>query len=164
MYTQLYGFKYSYLTPIMYTKLHGFKYSYLTPIMYTQLYGFKYSYLTPIMYTKLHGFKYSYLTPIMYNTQLHGFNYSYLTLIMHTQLHGFEYSYLIWRSIRPIDGILTGTTTPRHCQKKPCEVEFSLPFFLCPGYDTIASDSKAPVLDLWGIWNTPSLLLLPDPL
>ena len=34
----------------------------------------------------------------------------------------------------------------------------------CPGYDTKLSDGKAPVLELWGMWNTPSLPLLPSPL
>ena len=32
----------------------------------------------------------------------------------------------------------------------------------CPEYDTKQSDGEVPViLDLWGMWNTPSLLLLP---
>ena len=32
----------------------------------------------------------------------------------------------------------------------------------CPGYDSEQSDGEAPVmLKLWGIWNTPSLPLLP---
>ena len=35
----------------------------------------------------------------------------------------------------------------------------------CPGYDTKQSDGEVPVmLDLWGMWSTPSLLLLPGPL
>ena len=34
----------------------------------------------------------------------------------------------------------------------------------CPGYDTKVSDGEPPVLELCGIWNTPSLPLLPDPL
>ena len=34
-----------------------------------------------------------------------------------------------------------------------------------PGYDTKQSDGEAPVvLELWGIWNTSSLPLLPGPL
>ena len=35
----------------------------------------------------------------------------------------------------------------------------------CPRYDTKQSDGEVPVmLELWGIWSTPSLPLLPDPL
>ena len=35
----------------------------------------------------------------------------------------------------------------------------------CPVYDTKQSDGEVPVmLELWGMWITPSLLLLPDPL
>ena len=34
----------------------------------------------------------------------------------------------------------------------------------CPGYDVKPSDGEAPVLELWGMWSTPSLLLLPCPL
>ena len=34
----------------------------------------------------------------------------------------------------------------------------------CSGYDTKTSDDDASVLELWGIWNTPSLSLLPDSL
>ena len=35
----------------------------------------------------------------------------------------------------------------------------------CPGYDSKQSDGEAPVmLELWGIWSTPLLLLLPGPL
>ena len=34
----------------------------------------------------------------------------------------------------------------------------------CPGYDTKQSDGAVPVmLDLWGMWSTPSLPLLPGP-
>ena len=34
-----------------------------------------------------------------------------------------------------------------------------------PGYDTKQSDGEIPVvLGLWGMWSTPSLLLLPGPL
>ena len=39
------------------------------------------------------------------------------------------------------------------------------PFNECPGYDTKQYDCEVPVmLELWGIWNTPSLPLLPGPL
>ena len=35
----------------------------------------------------------------------------------------------------------------------------------CPGYDTKQSDGEVPaVLELWGMWSTPSLPLLPGPL
>ena len=35
----------------------------------------------------------------------------------------------------------------------------------CPGYDTKQSDGKVPVmLELWGMWSTPSLPLIPGPL
>ena len=35
----------------------------------------------------------------------------------------------------------------------------------CPGYDTKQSDGKVPVmLELWEMWSTRSLLLLPGPL
>ena len=35
----------------------------------------------------------------------------------------------------------------------------------CSGYDAKQSDSEALViLELWGMWNTPSLLSLPGPL
>ena len=33
----------------------------------------------------------------------------------------------------------------------------------CPGYDNKPNDDEAPVLDLWGMWSTPSLALLPGP-
>ena len=35
----------------------------------------------------------------------------------------------------------------------------------CPGYDAKQSDGEVPaVLELWGMWSTPSLPLLPGPL
>ena len=35
----------------------------------------------------------------------------------------------------------------------------------CPRYDTKPSDGKVPImLELWGMWSTPSLTSLPDPL
>ena len=35
----------------------------------------------------------------------------------------------------------------------------------CPGYDSKQSDGEVPVmLEFWGMWNTPSLPLLPGPL
>ena len=35
----------------------------------------------------------------------------------------------------------------------------------CPVYDTEQSDGEVPVmLELWGMWSTPSLLSLPGPL
>ena len=35
----------------------------------------------------------------------------------------------------------------------------------CSGYDTKQSDGEVPaVLELWGMWSTPSLPLLPGPL
>ena len=35
----------------------------------------------------------------------------------------------------------------------------------CPGYDTKQSDGEVPVrLDLWGMWSTHLLPLLPGPL
>ena len=34
----------------------------------------------------------------------------------------------------------------------------------CPGYDTKQSDGEVPViLELWGMWSTPSVPLLPGP-
>ena len=33
----------------------------------------------------------------------------------------------------------------------------------CPGYDTKPSDGEAPGLELWGMWTTPSLPLVPSP-
>ena len=35
---------------------------------------------------------------------------------------------------------------------------------MCLGYDTKPSDGQDPILKLWGMWSTPSLLLLPGPL
>ena len=35
---------------------------------------------------------------------------------------------------------------------------------LYPGYDIKPSDTEVTFLDLWGMWSTPSLSLLPDPL
>ena len=36
---------------------------------------------------------------------------------------------------------------------------------VCPGYDTKQSDGEVPVmLELWGMWSTPLLPLLPGPL
>ena len=34
----------------------------------------------------------------------------------------------------------------------------------CPGYDTKKSDEVPVILELWGMWCTPSLLSLPGPL
>ena len=40
-----------------------------------------------------------------------------------------------------------------------------LPTNQCPGYDTKQVEGKTSVnLELWGIWSTPSLPLLPGPL
>ena len=40
-----------------------------------------------------------------------------------------------------------------------------LPPYECPGYDTKQSDGEVPaMLELWGMWSTPSLPLLPGPL
>ena len=39
------------------------------------------------------------------------------------------------------------------------------PLHKCPGYDTKQSDGEVPVmLELWGMWSTPSPPLLPGPL
>ena len=35
---------------------------------------------------------------------------------------------------------------------------------LCPEYDIKQSDGEAPALELWGMWSTSSLPLLPGPL
>ena len=32
---------------------------------------------------------------------------------------------------------------------------------MCPGYDIKQSDGKAPALEIWGMWSTPSLPSLP---
>ena len=34
----------------------------------------------------------------------------------------------------------------------------------CPGFDSKPSDGEAAVLELWEMWSTPSLPLLPGPL
>ena len=34
----------------------------------------------------------------------------------------------------------------------------------CPVYDIKLTDSEAPPLEIWGIWSTPLLVLLPGPL
>ena len=34
----------------------------------------------------------------------------------------------------------------------------------CPGYDIKQSNGEAPALEIWGMWSTPSLPLLPGPL
>ena len=34
----------------------------------------------------------------------------------------------------------------------------------CHGFDIKPSDGKAPALEIWGMWSTPSLQLLPGPL
>ena len=34
----------------------------------------------------------------------------------------------------------------------------------CPGYDIKLFDGEAPALEIWGMWSTPLLPLLPDPL
>ena len=34
----------------------------------------------------------------------------------------------------------------------------------CPRYNTKQSDDKAPVVELWGMWNTSSFPLIPGPL
>ena len=39
-----------------------------------------------------------------------------------------------------------------------------IPHNECPGYDTKHSDGELPVmLELWGMWSTPSLLSHPGP-
>ena len=35
---------------------------------------------------------------------------------------------------------------------------------LCPGYDIKQSDGEAPALDIWEMWSTSSLPLLPGTL
>ena len=41
----------------------------------------------------------------------------------------------------------------------------NLSFDECPVYDTEQSDGEVPVmLEVWGMWSTPSLLSLPAPL
>ena len=37
----------------------------------------------------------------------------------------------------------------------------SVDYNKCSGYDTKLSDSENPVLELWEMWSTPSLPLLP---
>ena len=51
------------------------------------------------------------------------------------------------------------STLPRRLQRgKPPTKE-------CPDYDTKQSDGEVPVmLEVWGMWSTPSLPLLPGPL
>ena len=39
-----------------------------------------------------------------------------------------------------------------------------LPPNKCPGYDIKQSDGEAPALEIWGMWSTLSLPLLPGPL
>ena len=43
-------------------------------------------------------------------------------------------------------------------------VEYTDCISKCPGYDTKQSDGEAPILELWGMWSTPSLSLFPSPL
>ena len=77
-------------------------------------------------------------------------------------LWGLEYSgCIIWREVRrhPKRGDLVGWGCRIHHQYlfrgvRPPPNE-------CPGYDTKQSDSEAPVLELWRMWITPSLPLLP---
>ena len=38
------------------------------------------------------------------------------------------------------------------------------PPYECPGYDIKQSDGEAPALEVWGMWSTLSLPLLPGPL
>ena len=38
-----------------------------------------------------------------------------------------------------------------------------IPLPKCPGYDIKQSDGKAPALELWEMWYTPSLSLFPGP-
>ena len=38
------------------------------------------------------------------------------------------------------------------------------PFNKCPGYDVKPSDGEAPALEVWGVWSSSSLPLLPVPL
>ena len=40
----------------------------------------------------------------------------------------------------------------------------TLPRNECPGYDTKPSDGESLALEISGVWSTPSLTLLPDPL
>ena len=35
---------------------------------------------------------------------------------------------------------------------------------MCPGYDTKQSGGEAPALEIWRMWSTPSLSLLPGSL
>ena len=55
-------------------------------------------------------------------------------------------------------GVLNTLTAPLQRGKAPPPNE-------CPRYDTKQSDGEVPaVLELWGMWSTPSLPLLPGPL
>ena len=38
------------------------------------------------------------------------------------------------------------------------------PYHKCPGYDIKPSDVEVPALEIWVMWSTPSLNLLPDSL
>ena len=59
-----------------------------------------------------------------------------------------------------------------HCSHWGCRIHRLLlcrgvrpPPNKCPGYDTKQSDGEVPaVLELWGMWSTPSWPLLPGPL
>ena len=43
-------------------------------------------------------------------------------------------------------------------------VERQDPHNKCPGYDIKPSDGEAPALEIWGMWSTPLLPLLPGSL
>ena len=46
-----------------------------------------------------------------------------------------------------------------------CTSAEGTPLNECPAYDIKQSDGEVPVmLELWGMWSTPSLSLLPGPL
>ena len=92
-FSQLRGFKYSYLIQTICTQLYGFKYSYLIQIICTQLYRFKYCYLNEIIFIHWYGFL-VFLSNSKFCTQLYGFKYFYPIQIISTQLYRFKYFYL----------------------------------------------------------------------
>ena len=74
-------------------------------------------------------------------------------------LAGLVRAVLVWSDLDPIKNSSVGWSCRirrlRHCWRlRPNE---------CLGYDIRLSDGEAPILEIWGMWNTSLLPLLPCP-
>ena len=78
---------------------------------------------------------------LFYNRAIYYYTRIFLTLLPHP-VYIYIYIYILTASLQ------RGTPPPNEC----------------PRYDIKPSDGKAPDLEIWEIWSTPLLTLLPGPL